>query len=171
MDGDVINQILDIIESGSFKFILYFVIIYLGIFWISVVLWVTKDITNRTTNLLYQIFSILLVVILTPIFGLFIYLIIRPQKTISEKYYEDVGIEILENNEESKCPQCGMHIIGEYIYCPHCGENINKECIKCKKLIYKKYDICPYCGVNQKEKPKSKKTKNKKEKKADKDLK
>ncbi|MBA4336667.1 hypothetical protein C0416_02730 [bacterium] len=67
---------------------------YLVLLWISLIIWTTKDIISRSNNVVYQIISIILVVVLN-IFGIFIYLGIRPAKTLIEKFFEDLEYETL----------------------------------------------------------------------------
>jgi len=79
------------------RIIITFLVGYLVILWISLIIWTTKDIISRTNNVIYQLISILLVVILN-IFGLFIYLGIRPAKTLIEKFFEDLEYEALSQS-------------------------------------------------------------------------
>jgi uncharacterized protein YacL len=67
---------------------------YLVLLWVSLIIWTTKDIISRSNNVVYQIISIILVVVLN-IFGIFIYLGIRPAKTLIEKFFEDLEYETL----------------------------------------------------------------------------
>jgi len=67
---------------------------YLILLWVSLIIWTTKDIISRSNNVIYQIISIILVVVLN-IFGIFIYLGIRPAKTLIEKFFEDLEYETL----------------------------------------------------------------------------
>ncbi len=76
-------------ESVSFELALKFAVLYICIIWIAIVVWVIKDITNRTTSILLQVFCILLVVLL-PFMWVFLYLLIRPGNTLLEKYYWEV---------------------------------------------------------------------------------
>lgn len=79
-----------------------FVVIYFFALWIAFIIWIIKDITNRTTNLAFQVFCLLIIIVLTPIFGLPIYLLIRPRMTIFEKYYEETEFEEDEEAEEEE---------------------------------------------------------------------
>ena len=54
-------------ENTTFEIVLKFFILYFSIIWVSIVIWVIKDITNRTDNFIFQLFSILLVILLTPL--------------------------------------------------------------------------------------------------------
>ena len=71
--------------------------IYLIIVWVCILLWVIKDVTNRTHNVFVHIFAILLAL---SIFGIFIYLLIRPQKTLFEQLYEEEFKEFMRAEED-----------------------------------------------------------------------
>lgn len=142
----------------SLDMILRIVIIYFFIIWGALVVWVIKDITNRTTNLFIQVISILLVLILTPIFGLPIYLLIRPRTTIFEKYYESAEFDLLENEEQNHvCFSCNAVIEKDFHFCPYCRIELRKACLGCEHLIQKNWGVCPYCGVDQKKEEKKQK--------------
>lgn len=85
-----------IVPQIDLQFVVQFVIIYLFIIWIAVIIWVVKDISIRTNNVFFQIFSVSLVFVGTPL-AVFLYLIIRPGKTLYEKYYDEIedNLEII----------------------------------------------------------------------------
>jgi len=159
-----INAIISFITGGlTLDLLLKMVIIYFFVFWGALVVWVIKDITNRSTNLFLQIISILLVLAFTPLFGLPIYLLIRPRSTIFEQYYENVELETLETEEQTHyCFACNAIIEKDFHYCPHCRVELRVECASCKHLIQKNWQLCPYCGVEQVAETKSKKVSTKK---------
>ena len=73
----------------TFEMVLKFIVVYFLIVWIAMIVWVLKDITNRTNSIILQTLSILIIVFLTP-FGIFIYLLIRPSRTLFENYYYEI---------------------------------------------------------------------------------
>ena len=89
MEIDLILFVTSIYESITFDTFIKFFVLYFFIIWISVLLWVMKDISNRTNNVLLQIVSVLIILILSP-FWIFIYLLIRPSDTLFEKYYNEI---------------------------------------------------------------------------------
>lgn len=145
--------------------------------WIATIIWVIKDIINRTNNILLQILSISTVLFLTPLWVV-IYLLIRPSKTLLEKYYEQGDFEpIEEENDEfetideikeeeilSKCFNCGFVISSDFHFCPNCKVSLKKECSKCHRDLNADWKICPYCG-NEEEISEEKKTKKRTSKK------
>ena len=73
----------------TFEFAFKFFLVYFFVIWISLVVWVIKDISIRSNNLFLQILSVLIILLLTPL-GIFIYLLIRPRSTLYEKYYQEI---------------------------------------------------------------------------------
>jgi RNA polymerase subunit RPABC4/transcription elongation factor Spt4 len=101
-------------------------------------------------------------------------LLIRPSKTLFEKFYEeaqfdedeDFSLETESENKEftknsikeekkedvTKCPNCSYTINSEFKFCPNCRQELKKDCISCYKELKPEWTLCPYCGKNQEEK-------------------
>jgi glucan phosphoethanolaminetransferase (alkaline phosphatase superfamily) len=90
-------------EAVTFEFALKLAILYFFITWIVLIIWVIKDISIRTNNIFYQIFSVLIILTLTPL-GIFIYLLIRPRRTLYDRYYEEIeeNLEIFNQIVEER---------------------------------------------------------------------
>lgn len=153
--SDTVGTLDKVMNSSFLSYIGLGVLVYIAILWIAIILWVTKDIINRTNNVLMQIFCISLVIFLTPIFGLVIYLIARPSKTLLEQYYEDFEINMIQTEEDAKdiehCPHCHAKTDTSFKFCSMCGSEISQDCISCKKLIKLQWVNCPFCGTEQEE--------------------
>ena len=61
---------------------------------VFLVLYVTRDVILRTHSLVYQIFCILMTAIL-PFIGFFLYLLVRPSQTLSERLLHRKMSELL----------------------------------------------------------------------------
>jgi hypothetical protein len=89
------NSILDyLVNIITLKWVIIFLWVYFFIIWVSIIVWIAKDISNRTDRLFLQILSVFVAFIFGP-FWIFLYLLIRPSKTLVEKSYEEI-----ENNLE-----------------------------------------------------------------------
>lgn len=121
---------------------------YFFIIWGAFIIWVIKDITNRTTNILVQTLSIFIILFFTPIFGLPIYLLIRPRTTLFEQYYEEEEVEETVDDVEEfyHCPGCNHKVSREFRFCPKCAFELTISCPSCKKRIHTDWALCPYCG-------------------------
>lgn len=146
---EFIDQASAFLSSSLFGYILKGALIYLGVLWFSMVIWVTRDIINRTNSVLFQTMVILMNIAL-PVFGLVLYLIIRPTKTLTEKYYEELEYNFLNEHEhEESCKRCEKRVKSDYLFCPHCEERLKQVCWSCKHTYLEDYAVCPYCGKKE----------------------
>lgn len=121
--------------------------IYFFILWAALVIWVARDVVARSRNLIFQVFVILLVIGLN-VFGLVIYLIIRPAQTLVENYQVDLEQRALR--EEEVCPSCVRVLPLDFKFCPYCKSQARQSCRKCKRLMSKNWQACAYCGFSLK---------------------
>ncbi len=142
IDPQILNNVVLILTSLGVAFI--------AALWLSIVFWVIRDIRSRTRDPLMGVMSVLLVIVL-PIFGIVIYLIVRPAQTIEHKYQaaleeeallQDIGLRL-------KCPGCGRPIEADWVACPACHTRIKKMCVSCGKTLELQWNLCPYCGSPQ----------------------
>jgi len=155
----IINDILEFISSPTFNVVEIVVVSYIGLLWLSIIIWVTRDSIHRSNSLFFQTFSILINIAI-PIIGSLLYLIIRPGQTTAERYYEEMEHKMLSEgiDDEITCNKCSTVVSKEYAFCPNCGDQIQKICNHCKKGFPGSWNICPYCGKSQEEKKAAKKT-------------
>jgi len=152
---NILNQIQEFGQNNStIEIAIKSGLLYLSIFWIALTIWVAKDSINRSNNILFHVFSILLNIFL-PVFWLILYLLIRPTRTLMDKYYEDLEFQALSQNEKEFCPKCHTTIEKDYKFCGECGESLLEKCTSCKKEYSKKYKNCPFCWEKKEAKSKN----------------
>lgn len=155
LEYDLTPYLESFYNNITFETVIKFMIVYFFIIWIALIIWVTKDIVNRSGSIFLQILSILIILLWTPL-GIFIYLLIRPSKTLFEKYHNEVewNLDIMEEIIEEKnkdfwdalhCFSCEWPILPTFIFCPTCKTELKFECNGCDKMIYKNWKLCPYC--------------------------
>ena len=147
-----LNTALEFISSPAFGTIQIVAIAYVGLLWLSIIIWVTRDSINRSSSLIFQTFSIL-INIAVPILGVILYLIIRPGKTNMEKYYEEAEHRMISEDDDGSsctCEKCLTVVSKDYTFCPNCSTKLKKICDKCKKGFPSIWNICPYCAEEYK---------------------
>ena len=159
LEYDLTPYMENFYNNITFETVIKFMFVYFFIIWIVLIIWVSKDIVNRTTSIFLQILSILIILIWTP-FWVFIYLLIRPSKTLFEKYHNEVewNLDMMEEIiwEKNKdfwdalhCFCCESPILPSFNFCPTCKEELKVECSACDKMVYKNWKVCPYCWEEQ----------------------
>jgi RNA polymerase subunit RPABC4/transcription elongation factor Spt4 len=114
--------------------------------WVSLIIWVYRDIRKRSDDLFVRILAITISILLF-IPGILVYLIVRPSMTIEEKYQSALEEEaLLATLEESElCPGCERKTNVDWMVCPSCHTVLRKKCPGCNRLIELAWDICPFC--------------------------
>lgn len=143
---DIYDQLMGVFQSKAFSVILSLMVIYLGILWVGIIWWVARDIMSRSNNLGFQVGSILLGLGFLP--GMLIYFLIRPKKTIEEKYDEELErrafLESISEGE-NECEKCAVVLKRDWIWCPKCGERVKNKCA-CGMVLEEGWTTCPGCG-------------------------
>lgn len=122
--------------------------------WLALVLWTWRDMRLRSRDPLAQIAASLVVAVLG-IFGIVIYVMLRPQETLAEAYERSLEEEALLQNIEQKpvCAGCGRATKDGWQVCPYCHTKLKKPCIACGELLDLAWHLCPYCATNQAPQP------------------
>ncbi len=95
------SQWLNFFTSPDLQTVQMAIVIYVGLLWLSIIIWVTRDAISRTNSLLFQVFAILMNIVF-PLLGILLYLIIRPSKTVLERYYEELEHRLILESIEGK---------------------------------------------------------------------
>jgi RNA polymerase subunit RPABC4/transcription elongation factor Spt4 len=120
----------------------------------SIIVWTFMDIRSRSRDVLVWIFATLLVALFT-VFGLVVYLILRPHETLMQAYERSLEEEALlqEIEERPICPNCRHRVEPAFRVCPNCLQKLKDVCVNCERLVELDWTICPYCTVERKPVP------------------
>lgn len=110
---------------------------------IIALIWTIKDSNARSRSALFQFLSALIVIFLGPIFGLLLYIAIRPQWWKRDK----TPRRDTTYHQIHPCENCwNLNDIAN-AYCVYCGECLQTSCRECRKKYSKSYGYCPFCGA------------------------
>lgn len=131
----------------DFAFVIKLLIVLFIFFWVIVIGWAWNDASERSTNRVFRVLSVLLVALLN-VPGLIIYLILRPKQTIAEIYWSDLERRYLkyETAELGDCHNCGFQLQPGFVNCPNCAAVIKVKCEGCGVYIDKDWKHCPFCS-------------------------
>ena len=129
----------------------YVVGAYVLVMWAVLVIWVARDIFSRTSSIFGRLLSLGLAIFL-PFFSLPVYLVLRPNDTIQDRYERELGREAIlaEMKTDVSCVDCLRPIQENWRHCPHCAKELKKLCTSsdCDALLNFSWTVCPTCGVS-----------------------
>ena len=156
-----INPYIELLwNTITIEFMIKFAVVYFFIVWIALIIWVARDVAVRSSSRVFQALCVLFMILLTPL-GIFLYLLVRPGKSMYEKYTEEIeeNLEILSEIVYDRlghaehwdifCPKCNEAVEHDFIICPACQHSLKHQCNSCKKEIREGWSICPYCETKQ----------------------
>ena len=124
-------------------------IAYAVVLWIGTIVWTYRDVRDRTHDAWTQSVSLLIVVVFN-IFGLVLYLILRPHETLNEAYERRLEAEALQRDmpePQPACPGCQRGIKDYFIVCPQCRTKLRQPCASCDRPLELAWTACPYCAT------------------------
>jgi RNA polymerase subunit RPABC4/transcription elongation factor Spt4 len=118
--------------------------------WLGLILWTWRDIRQRSRDPLAPFAASLMVAVLG-LFGIIIYVLLRPQETLAEAYERSLEEEALLQNIEERpiCPGCGRPAKEGWQVCPYCHTKLKKVCAHCGELLDLPWHLCPFCAASQ----------------------
>jgi RNA polymerase subunit RPABC4/transcription elongation factor Spt4 len=132
--------------------------VWLLLLWLSIIVWVYRDIRDRTRDLGLQVLAVFVTMMFFPglnIPGLALYLMMRPRETLEEAYSRSLEEEALlrEIGDEGICPSCRRFVERSWRTCPFCQTQLRDVCSKCEQLLSFTWVACPSCGKERKGTP------------------
>ncbi len=126
--------------------------------WLSIIVWVYRDVRDRTRDLALQVLAVFVVLMFFPGFnlpGLALYLMLRPRETLEEAYARSLEEEALmrEIGDEGDCPSCRRFVERGWRTCPYCQTQLKDVCGECGQLLSFSWIACPFCGTTRKVAP------------------
>jgi RNA polymerase subunit RPABC4/transcription elongation factor Spt4 len=137
--------------ESALKLLALLLIAYALVLWLSAVVWVYRDVRNRTMDQTSQMIAVILVAVFN-LPGLIVYLVIRPQGTMGDSYERSVEAEAILAELQlasNACQTCRRPIEDEYVVCPWCRSVLREACRSCGKSVRTAWMACPYCTADR----------------------
>lgn len=128
--------------------------IWAFLLWLSVIVWIYRDVRERTRDLGLQVLAVFVGIMFFPGFnipGLALYLMLRPRESLEEAYARSLEEEALlrEIGDEGMCPSCRRFVEQGWRICPYCATQLKDVCVKCEQLLSFNWVACPFCATER----------------------
>jgi RNA polymerase subunit RPABC4/transcription elongation factor Spt4 len=146
--GDAIGQIF---ANPAVQLALRAIAIYVILLWLATAFWAYRDLQHRTANPVAPYLAATLIIVFTPIFFLFgyiLYTIVRPKETVAETNERALAEEamLVEIESQPHCANCSRPVHEEWIICPTCRNRLRRVCPNCSRLVELDWSLCAWCG-------------------------
>jgi len=121
---------------------------YVGLLWIALAFWMVRDARRRTGSASFALLAGALGLGL-PFFGVLVYLIVRPPRTLDEEralLLEEQALTEEPPGGARPCPTCGREIEPDFVICPYCRTQFARRCRGCQRWLRLGWRICPFCA-------------------------
>jgi hypothetical protein len=133
--------------SGTWLAIRNLTFFFLFVFWVATVVWIWKDARRRLEDP-WIIGVAVLVGVVVPFLGVFIYMLLRPPEYIEDVRERELEIRAMEDRLSKRdlhCPVCRSEVDSTFLVCPICTTKLKQACSNCKQPLEALWQVCPYC--------------------------
>jgi hypothetical protein len=137
----------DFFNSGTWLVIRNLGLFFVAVFWVSTVWWILKDARRRVEDP-WLVGLCVLIGIVVPFFGTFIYMLFRPPEYLEDVRERELEIKAMEDRlsrRDLHCPVCRSEVDASFLVCPVCTTKLKQACTVCKQPLEALWQVCPYC--------------------------
>lgn len=132
---------------GDFDTVVKLLVLTLVVIWLALVYFTYSDARRRIAD--PMLVGVATLIAFVPFVGTIIYLIVRPPEyldDVREREIEMAAAEArLHNLEFLLCPHCDAQVDKDFLRCPSCLRKLKDQCQSCAKPLDPDWRICPYC--------------------------
>ena len=135
------------IQTGTMHAILNGLAFFAFVLWLCLAYWTYKDAKRRMEDPLFIGLSVLIALVI-PFVGPFIYMLFRPPEYLEDVRERDLEIKAIEDRiaaSDIRCPVCHAEVDSGYLVCPVCTTKLKQACVSCGAPLEPIWQVCPYC--------------------------
>ena len=141
---DLFTAVSNFFSSPIFTLLTRLFLLFLLVFWISLIYWTYRDAKRRGALAIYWA----AVVLFFNLFGLAIYFIVRPPEFLEDMRERELEIRAQEaalGQTDLMCSSCFKPIEPDFLVCPSCLKKLKESCPRCGRALKISWTVCPYC--------------------------
>ncbi len=134
-------------NSGTWLVIRNLLIFFAAVVWFATLYWTHKDAKRRIEDP-WVVWVFVLVSVVVPFFGPFIYMLFRPPEYLEDVRERELEIKAMEDRLSKRdlhCPVCRSEVDASFLVCPICTTKLKQACVNCKAPLEALWQVCPHC--------------------------
>ena len=134
-------------NSGTWLVIRNLLFFFAAVVWLATLYWIYKDAKRRIEDP-WVVGVAVLVGVVVPFFGPFIYMLFRPPEYLEDVRERELEIKAMEDRLSKRdlhCPVCRSEVDASFLVCPICTTKLKQACVNCKAPLEALWQVCPHC--------------------------
>jgi Double zinc ribbon len=123
------------------------VILFLVVIWLALIYYTYSDARRRIED--KMLVGCATLASLFPYAGTLVYMIVRPPEFIEDRREREMEMQAAEARlhqfEYLLCPHCDHEVEKDFLRCPSCMQKLKDACVSCGKPLHPDWRLCPYC--------------------------
>jgi hypothetical protein len=123
------------------------VILFLIVIWLALVYYTFADARRRVGD--KMLVGCATLASLFPYAGTLVYMIVRPPEFLEDVREREMEMQAAEARlhqfEYLLCPHCDHEVEKDFLRCPSCMQKLKDACMNCGKPLHPEWRLCPYC--------------------------
>jgi hypothetical protein len=136
------------IDSGTVNTIVTLLVLLLVVVWLALVYWTYADARRRILDPML-VWTSAASSLCFPFAGTLVYMIVRPPEYIEDVRERELEMQAAEARLAQLnyvlCPYCDYEIEKDFLRCPSCLRKLKDPCGNCRRPLDPTWTICPYC--------------------------
>ena len=135
------------INSDGLNLAVNMLILFLVVIYLALVYWTYMDAIRRIED--PMLVGCATVASLFPFVGTIVYMIVRPPEYLDDVRERELEMQAAEARLHELnyllCPHCDYEVEKDFLRCPSCTRKLHDPCATCGKPLDPSWKLCPYC--------------------------
>ena len=134
------------IDNAGLSLVVNLLILFLVVVWFALIYWTYADARRRMTD---PMLIGCAAASFFPFVGTLVYVIVRPPEYLDDIRERELEMQAAEarlaDMNYMLCPHCDYEVEKDFLRCPTCLRKLRDPCGSCGRPLDPTWKICPYC--------------------------
>ncbi|MDQ3850622.1 MAG: zinc ribbon domain-containing protein [Actinomycetota bacterium] len=135
------------INSDELNLVINLLILFLVVIYLALVYWTYMDARRRIAD--PMLVACAAAASIFPFVGTIVYAIVRPPEYLDDVRERELEMQAAEARLNDLnymlCPHCDYEVEKDFLRCPHCRRKLKDPCVACGRPLDPAWSLCPYC--------------------------
>jgi len=135
------------INNDAINLVVSMLILFLVVIYLALIYWTYMDAMRRIEDSMLVMCATAASVF--PFIGTILYVIVRPPEYLEDVRERELEMQAAEARLSELnymlCPHCDAEVEKDFLRCPNCMRKLRDPCANCARPLDPAWKLCPYC--------------------------